>query len=243
MDRQIGLLVSAVLCSGVVSFGAMITASLSCISGGQIQTVSSVGGCDAFSGGPDFAQADASAGLMGVQVDARTVGSGMATAAIAETFLVSSAGPVQSGWLYVDSMRIRQFFSGNSYADAGVITPYFSLGTGSSSDNISFFVPVTLGTPFEIQLYADAGATGDPNGSAYVTSSSSLTLQFYEGDFPNLTPVAAYIDVPEPALALWGLGIGLAGVLIHRKRLIKQAGTGPRPCIGGRRRSSSQPSF
>jgi hypothetical protein len=165
--------------------------------------------------------------LFNVKVQARAWGGESAAISVKETFFISSDGPVRPGWMYLTSFRFASF---SDSAHAGLIAPNLSLDTHSGSDLLNVPTRVMLGTPFEIELYADATVTSnlhDLDGSR-LWAQSLFYFQLYEGDVYHLTPVAAYIDVsgaPEPpSFALYGLGGALVSAILFRhKRLMRLA--------------------
>jgi hypothetical protein len=175
-----------------------------------------------------------SEGNVGTGVDATVVATaqgyqtGVASASIEDTLLISSEGVTGPGFLEIITQRLVPPTGLDGSADSGFILGQTTV-TNQNSNYIEFFDPVTLGVPTEVQIYADA--TSSCFVPYFVCSldfaqgTSTVEFQLYQGSLPDITAVDTLIvSSPEPStFALYGLGIALAALLLRCRRSMRLA--------------------
>ena len=227
MIRRFVILTAAALLSPVFHiFADTVSGSVSCSIAEQTITQASPGSC-AVSDESEFPfNFSASANTVAAaptqtSADVKAVASSLftgygpspftvsASADVTQTFLVSTAGPIRPGY-----MAYSAFTPYGGTAEGIEFLGVSFIGDKGSSDMISGFLRVTLGTTFEIDLFADAsslvtgGVVPSPNFSQS-QAEASLNFSFWEENLTTAVP--DFIDAttaPEPIPAVSG-GLGL----------------------------------
>lgn len=130
-------------------------------------------------------------------------------------FDATTIGPARPGFLDLqyNGFGFGDFLFGSA---GGSIVDVFDWGFAGGVRHT--LIPYTLGTPFEIRLFASGQASLDFSGHGHVQgATASFQLQIRDGSPTG--PLVQIADVPEPrGLAAGGLLMLLAGVLLSRRK-------------------------